>query len=585
MAFKVRENYILDKNHNKWSKVKYCNSYFDNETKLFYINKLINKKNRHPSYIKELVYLIRNNDKLRNKYAELLWEKGIFTDFFWRMLLINESTRNFWLNRICTLENFIGINPLLTKYIICNYEKEESVKSVIHEILIGESWKNLNLNLLWGILLHSEDKRELQTFADKLLKIVNCSKLYSDLVLLCIPLSSSPVKQKFINTLLSSSFRKIPTFILSECLDFVSANQKQEFVTKFFKEVAWEECSGHIVVKMITCLEKEEQQDIISSILKKRNYKERDPEILKFCLKTTSKSAQIIDFIEYVIALPILPTTFWLYFIVLDYYYLASDNLKENLKFKFRELIEKSPNSIADNLLSRYLKLTKDQDIAMCQLRYWIKNGYSFPIDYIQPGHNMTNDDLLLCCLMCFERIDPLPDEVELIIQYIINKFNYERNLSSSPHYLSLLKLNFYNSDSWKKETKNIIDNWKSYDRQVLYSVLGSHLYFPEKIVNLCKHIMLCWREELIKVTQQNRNITEYGEHLIIAMGHPSLKQLSKQTAIKILNSKECRLSEDFVELVDNITKKDKYPQWEPFDSDFFDLPIYHINPITFIIE
>lgn len=583
---KKRINMVLDEK-GKWSEFEYCNLSLDIEKKLFYVNKLINKKNRHPSYIQELLNLIQNDDNHLNKYAELLWENEIFTEFFWRRVLHIESIRKFWLSKICTLESFARIDGKLVNYIISNYGKENVVKSTINEILKDESWNRVDADIIWSILINAENNIDFQSFADKILKIVNCVRLYPDILSLCIPLSSSNVREKFINTIFHNKFSKTPNFILNISLKYIRDDLKHKFASKFFKEVNWEKCESYIVLNMMESLESEERQETVKNILKKNNYLAISSEILKFCLETSSKTIHKIEFIERVVALPLSSKTFRLYSILLNYYYFADEKLREKLKNNFRELVKTTPNTIVSDIVSQYLKITKDQQTALSQLRYWIVNDYNFNNNILHLGYKENyHNDLITRCLMCFENYtNSLPDEVELTIKKIISDFNTTYCLESNPYYLLLLKLSFHNCVFWKNETKHIIDNWKIYDRKILYSVLGSHLYFPDEIKSLCKHIMICWNVEQRKITHKYREHKEYGEHLIVAMGHPDLKHQAKKTAKMMLQDKKKNLSENFIEIIENIVSKDKYPIWNPYDSDFQDLPIYILNPINLIIE
>ncbi|WP_439480621.1 hypothetical protein [Chryseobacterium aquaticum] len=575
---------MIQDDDGEWSSFEYCILLLDNDRKLHYINKLIRQKNNHPSYIHQLLSLIQDNEKQLNHYAELLWENEIYTKVFWRKVLCTESVREFWLDKICSLENFIRIDQNLINYIVSDFYNESAVRSAVGDVIKDENWKNVHPRILWSILLDigGNNKEELQPFADKILKIVNCARFYTDITYLSMKLASSNVRKKFINTIFNSRFSKTPNVILHECLSFINDDLKQKFAQKFFKEANWEECESFIVISMMEALEGEERQNTIKNILKKKNYQATSYEILKYCLKTTSKTALKIEFIENVSALPLSTNTYRLYSIVLDHYYIGDENLRDRLKNIFRESIEHTSGT---DLISRYLKITKDPIMASFQLKYWIYSGFRFSKDFFPHGYNENyHDDLLSRCLMCFERNDSLPDEVEFTIKKIIDDFNVALCLKSNPYYLLLLKLSFHHSISWKNETKKIIENWKMYDRRILYSVLGSHFDFPEEIETLCKHIMLCWNIELRKISQQHGADKEYGEHLIVAMGHPSLQRQAKQTAM-MLQDKGSNLSEDFIELADNIVNKDKYPQWEPYDSDFIDLPIYRLNPIKFIIE
>lgn len=581
---KKRMNLVLG-DDGKWSRFEYCILVLDDEKKLFYINKLINKKNNDSAYIHQLMSLIQDNEEQLNHYAELLWENEIYTKVFWREVLRTKSIREFWLNKICTLENFIRIDRNLIDHIVSDFNDERAVKSAVEDVLKDENWKSVHPDILWSILLDlgGNNKEELQPFADKILKIVNCARLYTDITYLSMKLASSNVREKFINTIFNTGFSKTPNLILHECLSFINDELKQKFASKFFKEVNWEECESYIaIIHMMEALESEEQQAIIKNILKKKNYQTTHSEILKYCLKTTSNTALKTEFIENVATLPLSTSTYWLYSMVLDYHYLADEKLQEKLKNIFWESIE---HTFGTDLISQYLKITKDQQVALSQLKYRIDSGYRFSKDLFSNGYKEKYDnDLLSRCLMCFESNDSLPDEVELTIKKIISDFNVSCCLKSNPYYLILLKFNFHHSISWKNETKKIIENWKMYDREILYSVLGSHLYFPDEVKNLCKHIMLRWNLELGSTTRQYKTYKRYGEHLIVALGHPDLKEQAKRTAIMMLQDKESDLSEDFVKLAENIINKDQYPEWDPYDSDFADLPIYRLNPIKFII-
>lgn len=166
-------------------------------------------------------------------------------------------------------------------------------------------------------------------------------------------------------------------------------------------------------------------------------------------------------------------------------------------------------------------------------------------------------------------------------IQSILTKYNdlSKFNKEEYFHYAQLLRIPFHSVDIWKKETQSILSNWrkKGYTTVVTF-VLISYATYPSEILNTCQEILLQWRNEINKPIYHLGDIpfsrrkekkigyTSCGDHVEIALGHPSLRNLSKNIALEIrqsCESKEVKIPNTFELIVKNIIDHDIFPKWE----------------------
>ena len=99
-----------------------------------------------------------------------------------------------------------------------------------------------------------------------------------------------------------------------------------------------------------------------------------------------------------------------------------------------------------------------------------------------------------------------------------------------------------------------------------------NYLDEPEKIKYVCSSILLNWeREKGQPAIRLMAGGFRYGTHLKIALGHPNLRSLAKETAEKILLLPNYMYNEFYNEpliaIATQIVENDIYPEWEISNS------------------
>ena len=176
------------------------------------------------------------------------------------------------------------------------------------------------------------------------------------------------------------------------------------------------------------------------------------------------------------------------------------------------------------------------------------------------------NWSVIVQSLHIYSREPRLPKELTIIVQGTIDDyFNHEsRNKDKAFKYITLMKIPLHSNTSWKIKSQRIIRNWKTKnDRSLIMNVLVGYRRYPQEIQQVCKDILNDWKKEVvIPIPRYIKNEVSYGNHIHIAMGHPSLRDLTKQVALEMKNADQGIIPEHLQKIVNNILGEDKFPEW-----------------------
>ncbi|MBS1549686.1 MAG: hypothetical protein JSS94_07465 [Bacteroidetes bacterium] len=553
------------------------------EKKIFYIVNLIKKGNRHALYLSRLLEIIRT-EKEQNQFAELLWEKEIYSSSFWRNFLSKTSNKEYWINKIFRFENVGKVDPatikatfyykysepLLKNYLehffeennwkkypinlidIFNFFPDENiVQSIIKEILYDVEWKKREYYVISRALSTCNDAMLSQRFSDNILKNKNWLDYHPFLIATAIRYSSIEVQQNFIKSIFKKNFVEINIELLYESLYYSDDNLRRKFALKFLRDINWKETSHVIVPLAIKELSNNEKQNLFKGVLTSNNWMKINYTIIDFCLKDCENEIIKNQFLFKVLNSPFSKEIFETFFVALTHS--KDEILKKDWCDNFLMKSACLNDHLQRGIIYKSLEISKDKKTALYYLKDWTENEFRYNV----------MDNMFLICLSCFENEINLPDEVKLIIKTIIDDFNNDFAKGTFFYYKGLMKLSFHNDFYWKNEVQHIIRKWRKYDRRIITNLLYSHLRYFDVIKRLCLHILIGYRREICKISFSEYSSKEYGGHVKIAFGHPDLRTQAKQIAFLIFSSQNIKAPECIKEISQQIVENDIYPEWK----------------------
>jgi hypothetical protein len=181
----------------------------------------------------------------------------------------------------------------------------------------------------------------------------------------------------------------------------------------------------------------------------------------------------------------------------------------------------------------------------------------------------IQNWSIVFQSLQCYSHLDAPPAFIHNIINEIISQYWKDQKYF---HFFNIMKLSFHNIPEWKEASMNIINRFpKGRNRLLITNTLQSYRSHPDVIVDVCEYILNNWRSELtFPITQGKDNKDKkkkphYGDHIKIALGHPSLINLAKITSSYILKAYEDKsivIPKYLYEVAYDIVHHDLYPTW-----------------------
>ena len=221
---------------------------------------------------------------------------------------------------------------------------------------------------------------------------------------------------------------------------------------------------------------------------------------------------------------------------------------------------EKELKKAATDILSQPESL--NLPVSIISTAMMILNDTSKAIYFL---NNWENRDwsIIFQSLNCFAKTTNRPQIVIDIVNTIIKSnrtggINYVR-------YCQILRIPFHGIWTWEKECNKIISNYKNGNISNFNSVLSTNRSYPNKIKKVCEKILMNWKYEITRPIKLMYGGTHYGDNIKIALGHPYLKILAKQTAQEMLiaeSEEPGRIKEYLFKIVNSIVSDEIYPEW-----------------------
>lgn len=562
------------------------NLFDDKIQKLKYIDFLLDKNNRQVLYLNVLHTLLSTQQQLE-KYAELLWDREIFSIPFWKFVLKNGRS-NYWADKILTYNNIEKINLEIVgeslKYrsenlsfdiffeklfkgnnwkdsqeilptILYFFKQTDFVQDFVESILKDNNWRQKQWYLVRVALYICNDLQLVQEFSNNVLRADHWEEIDKDILIASLNISTNKeLKYFFINKVLKErNIERIDFDIIQRCLVVsTDENLKMDFVQKIYDNKKWMTKNPFSVIELfsLNLINKEIKQKYFKNVLDSEHWEDQNPGIVYMSLNLLLDndnlrkefSEKVLKNISYcskhsevfLLALSVINNETKRIKSVNNYYNNADlDSQKQK------------------NVIGKLLKIVNNQKIALHYLKEWLSSDWKY---------NQTIYDFL----NCFNNEKQLPELVNKVIEKIIEDYHNSIDMKMYFYYVDLMKIGFHSNFTWKNEATSIIKYWRKNDRAILQSVLQSHYNYPQAIKRVCFGILFNWKREVNKPSFHNHQKlrTENGTHLKIALGHPMLKEQAKTTATEIISFlKESNKSipASLLEIVD----QDIYPSWE----------------------
>ncbi len=204
---------------------------------------------------------------------------------------------------------------------------------------------------------------------------------------------------------------------------------------------------------------------------------------------------------------------------------------------KTKQAIEKAKRKAAIKILSE---------------KNWNETGSLFPV---------------LAALRFYCSLCDFPEIVNQRVNEILNSFLLEpKSKSCRDFYFGLMSIPFHDNALWESHCEYIIVNWRAKDRRGIGSVIHSNKEEPKRIMGVCFSILKHWKEEIALDIKQVYGRPHRGDHIILALGHPLLKEIALKSAKEMAVEEEKNphtLPKSLLEIVLNIVKSGEFPQWQ----------------------
>lgn len=553
----------------------------DRDEILYYIDKLIERKIKHPDYSgffsnKNVIPL--SIEEL-DGYATRLFAIGHFNKFFWSYVFAKNELKDKWSSVF--LENFsISDSPQAVVALVISLQKNKKNKVIqsIYKQVLSNDVLLINPDLVISAIKHSNNeclnlvqgaiKKVLQadfkqTNVELVTSSINCYQnkqdkliqsfckdilqdnillLNSKLVIHAIKFISDEFKglvQDACNKILEADFKKIDSGLVSIAINF-HPNKQDKLVKLFCERVLLDEVlllNPHIVIEAIkhyndpsssvfqaACQKilganfNEIYPGLVCSVIKVIDNSENDL-VQKACSKVLVLDKLIILKFD-----PMLISTAFYYF--------------NNKKVKLE--------------IAKYFILQKSNDAKYSSVVYRSLEFFAYQAEII-------------------------PEDVHKYVDAIITDFHKHEKLTNKKKikYYSLLKLPFHSNDTWKNQTKKILDKWQDYSPLVVSCVLfGYRNSYKQQIKKTCLEILNAWKKEINVEIKAIDGEIQYANHFIIALGHPDLQKevllIAKHINKEML--KGFKVNDYVSDIVKEIIQNKNYPIWgENRKKNFFE--------------
>lgn len=557
------------------------NIFDDKEDQLNFLKKFLRKDCPNLYHIiKELIKLSIDDWKLQ-EYAEIIWENQIDSVAFWG-------------------EYFREV------------KNNSTIKSKLAKTLNIESIPKYDFGFIVIVLECCDDSNIRNAFVENILNSKSFENIHPRIIIACLSYATNELKQKFIDEhLLGNNWAKIFSIYTNSCLKYASDETRIEFSTKILKRDDWKAINFFVVCKCIEYAPNEIVLDFSKKVLLDENWSGtfQISTISYYCLRHTTDDIKESFFrifqensqyenlfssvknclqyspdkLRHEFSEKALADNEWekkgnafkvgvlhnasyevgqdickrvlenidsenidAYMVAKCLQY-ASDKIRQDFCANF---LTRAGWQTSNSLIQEYFEYEKD------------KQKQEFSIMILSSNWHYYSEEVIYRCLKCFEYEKRIPDAVNNVIEYIIEKSEDPNMLE---YYIKLLKVNFLKHPIWKEKTENILQNWENHEKEYLASVLHSYRLYPDMIYDICLNILVRWRQEFHPVMYFYYSRLDFGNHFKIALGHPHLRLQAKQTAIEILQLQKEKittfknLEKEIVEIAEN----NIYPQWD----------------------
>lgn len=574
----------------------------DFEDKLAFIKRLVEKGNQQHHYIYVLTGFSLDNQTLKD-LAKLLWDKKNYSVIFWGSYfrrVENDNVISDHISEILSVSNLSDYDFEFVCRVLEHTENTTERNKFVKEILKSEQPYTIHAKIINSCLDFATDNIK-QIFLRKTINddnwiIINDSfkhyldSLNEDNMAYFIhkllnenqwkniePYNLSPfldslkdeIRSVFSDKVLEEQQKELGSYFVQECFSFATTEVKQKISQRVIKNNEWSDYTDNFICTCLSYTTEEIKLEFSNNLLSDYNWKNAGNSLIYKCMLIADENINkpfSNDFLN-------------------DEY---SDKLKLDVSL-FRSCFDYANYSAKQNFSNRFFQDTetlwklKNKFIIYSCIEYTTKDNvkeYFYSTILRTKKWYSYDSKFIYNCLKFFEGEENISTALSLIITSIINKFHHksfsskrkmknpsfarrEKNRSTT-HYLLLLKVNFYNHPIWRQETNNIIQNWHLKNKKVVASVLYSYRSRPDEIYNICRIFLAQGRTKVYSSFSQTNG---YMSILKIVLGHPKLKEQSKQTASEILHdlqeNEKLKIPKDLENTLIQIVENDIYPEWK----------------------
>lgn len=494
--------------------------FFPNPVRLEYLNKLLFDKKNRGYYL----FALFNGSIILNEVEKKSYISAILKDFL-----------NYYFSTpvICACLKDLSSQPDAQK-VAATILSPSNLITLPHSVV----------NTAFKISTDEEVRKRAIT------TILSPAKLFTlphHLVSTALKFASDDIRQRAITTILSQP-NKFSSYnqIVSTAIIYATDDWKrQEAITSIFSQPKFFKLPHHLVSTAMKLSCDNEQQKAASTILSQPDILELSKDIVITAMKISKNEEERQKVASQILSHP-------------EFFELRHHLVSTALKISKDE---KKRREVAAEILSKPYFHELPHHIVATAISI---SSDTIKAEYFLGNWEKTNWSIVYQSLFCYAQNQEYPQFVVDIVHKIISESKNKRIFRK---YSQLLKIPFHGINEWQNECNNIINNyWNKPNALLLNSVLYSHRSHPQKIKNICSTLLTNWKEEIIRPIKLFYGGIHYGDNIKIAMGHPELKILARQTAMEILSAeaKKPRYIRDYLLVIArSIINDEKYPEWD----------------------
>ncbi len=528
---------------------------FTNETEInSYIHLLLDDANYHFTYLNSLrkvKFSVNEKQELINRlkrgkqYPTSLWCSAILKDPLLAIFILEQ-------------DEFYKIPHQIVSTALKTCTDKALVKKASESIFSQQEFYKLPDSIVSTALKECADEALVQKASEEILSQREFYKLPDSIVSTALKeCTNEAVVQKASEVILSQQeFYKLPFEIVStalkECTDEALVKNKSEEILnhqEFYKlpyqivSTALKECTNEAVA-----------QKASEAILSQQEFYKLPDSIVSTALKECTDEAVVQKASEVILSQQ-------------EFYKLPYQIVSTALKECADEVLVKSKSEeilnhqefykFSDLIVSTALYLCQNKNLTHVRAKFYLNS-------WKDKSWNLVFNSLTI--FSC--EIHP-PDFVEEIVNSILNDFFDFQNSNPAKRYryYQLLKIPFPSIQKWMKASNWVLANWNKKSRALITNVLLAYRQIDvEAIETVCASILENWKHEVTQPIPMWKGKTHYADHIKIALGHPNLKEISKEVAGEIREvyktNNEPEIPLFLMRIADDILDTDVFPEW-----------------------